>query len=123
MLGLAGITIINARAEEIGRGSEHRESYDWAIARAVAGMNTLAEYLLPLVRVEGHILAQKGETASQETTAAEDAIKLLGGEIRQLTAVELPGVAETHYLVQIAKVAPTPEKYPRRPGMPSKRPL
>ena len=123
MLDLTGVTVINARAEEVGREADHREAYDWAVARAVAGLNTLAEYLLPLVRVEGHALAQKGETASQEATAAEDAIKLLGGEIRQLTPVELPGVAETHYLVQIAKVAPTPEKYPRRPGMPSKRPL
>lgn len=122
-LRLEGVTIINARAEEVGHLRQHREAYDWVLARAVAGMRVLAEYLLPLCRLGGRCLAQKGEDALQEVSEANDAIHLLGGRVDQLKAVELPTVAETRYLVTIAKIAATPPKYPRRPGMPAKRPL
>ncbi len=123
VLQLKKVTLIHARAESIGRMPEHRESYDWVLARAVAGMPTLSEYLLPLARVGGHCLAQKGEAAHQEVTDAQRAIEVLGGRIVQLKPVELPTVAETRYLVDIKKVVATPPKYPRRPGMPAKRPL
>jgi 16S rRNA (guanine527-N7)-methyltransferase len=86
-------------------------------------MPTLAEYLLPLVRVGGAALAQKGEGAAAEVQEAEAAIRTLGGRVRQLLPVELRGLAETRYLVVVDKVATTPEKYPRRPGMPRKSPL
>jgi 16S rRNA (guanine527-N7)-methyltransferase len=122
-LALNGITIINARAEELGHDAAHRERYDWAMARAVAEMPVLAEYLLPLVRVGGYCLAQKGEKAAAEATAAESAINLLGGRLARLLPVELRGLAETRFLVLVKKVAPTPAKYPRRPGMPGKRPI
>ena len=122
-LGLDGVTVINARAEELGQDPSHRERYDWAVARAVAEMPVLAEYLLPLVRIGGHCLAQKGEKAPAEATAAESAINLLGGRLIKLVPVELRGLAETRFLVLVNKVAPTPAKYPRRPGMPSKRPI
>lgn len=122
-LGLEGVTVINERAEALGQHDEHRESYDWVLARAVAGMRTLAEYLLPLARIGGHCLPQKGESAPQEAVDAQEAIQLLGGHVVQLTPVELPTVAETHYLIDIEKVASSPPRYPRRPGMPNKRPL
>jgi 16S rRNA (guanine527-N7)-methyltransferase len=122
-LGLEGVTLVNARAEEVGQQEEHRESYDWVLARAVAGMRVLAEYVLPLCRLGGHCLAQKGEDAPQEVTEAQETIGLLGGRVNQLTSVELPTVAETRYLVDIAKIAATPPTYPRRPGRPAKRPL
>jgi 16S rRNA (guanine527-N7)-methyltransferase len=122
-LGIEGVTLINERAETLGRMAEHREAYDWALARAVAGMPTLAEYLLPLCRVGGSCLAQKGEAAHQEVAEAHHAIEVLGGRLRQVTKVELPTVAETRYLVTIDKVAATPPRYPRRPGIPTKRPL
>ena len=122
-LGLEGVRVIHARAEELGRQRAYRERYDWAVARAVAEMPTLVEYLLPLVRVGGSILAQKGESAPAEVHAAEEAIRILGGEVRRLIPVHLHGIAETRYLVIVDKVAATPEKYPRRPGIPSKRPL
>lgn len=122
-LGLRRVTVIHGRAEELGHVPGHREGYDWVLARAVAEMPTLAEYLLPLCRVGGHCLAQKGEDAPAEVTRAERAITLLGGEVNRLIPVELPGLAETRYLVVVDKVATTPEKYPRRPGIPSKRPL
>ncbi len=122
-LGLGQVTFVNERAEAIGQMPEHREKYDWVLARAVAGMPTLAEYLLPLAKVGGHCLAQKGETAPQEINEAQTAIKLLGGHVEQLRVVELPTVAETRYLVELKKIAATPPKYPRRPGMPNKRPI
>lgn len=122
-LGLEGVTVVNERVEALGQHAEHRERYDWVLARAVAGMRTLAEYLLPLARIGGHCLPQKGESAPQEAVDAREAIRLLGGHVVQLTPVELPSVAETHYLVDIEKVASSPPGYPRRPGMPNKRPL
>jgi len=123
VLGLKGVEVIHRRAEELGRNLAHREQYDWALARAVAEMPTLAEYLLPLVRVGGTMLAQKGEGAAAEVHRADAAIVTLGGQVRQLVPVELRGLAETRYLVMVDKVAATPERYPRRPGVPKKRPL
>jgi 16S rRNA (guanine527-N7)-methyltransferase len=123
LLELRDVTIIHARAELIGRDPTHRETYDWVIARAVAAMPTLVEYLLPLCRLGGHCLAQKGEGAAAEVSMAEPAIMLLGGRLNRLAAVEVPGLAETRHLVIIDKVARTPDKYPRRPGVPVKRPL
>lgn len=123
LLGLCDVEAVHARAEELGRDPDHREQYDWALARAVAEMPTLVEYLLPLVRVGGSALAQKGEAAAAEVQDAEASIGALGGRVRQLVPVELRGLAETRYLVVLDKVAATPERYPRRPGVPSKSPL
>jgi 16S rRNA (guanine527-N7)-methyltransferase len=86
-------------------------------------MPTLAEYLLPLVRVGGSALAQKGEGAPGEVHGAAEAIQILGGRVKKLVPVHLHGLAETRYLVLFDKAVGTPEKYPRRPGMPGKRPL
>lgn len=122
-LKLSGVSVIHARAEEVGRDPAHREHYDWAVARAVAELPTLAEYLLPLVKRGGHALAQKGEGAPAETQTAEGAVKRLGGELEQIVPVELPGIVETRYLVIFKKVAATPPAYPRRPGVPAKTPL
>ncbi len=122
-LGLMDVEVIHARAEELGHRPGYREGYDWAIARALAEMPTLVEYLLPLVRVQRAILAQKGENAPDEVRSAERAIRILGGRVRKLVPVGLHGLAETRYLVIVDKVAATPEKYPRRPGIPEKRPL
>jgi 16S rRNA (guanine527-N7)-methyltransferase len=123
VLGLTGVEVIQARAEEIGQKAEHRESYDWAVARAVAQLNVLSEYLLPLVKIGGGMLAQKGESGPAEAQSAEKAMKLLGGKLRQLIPVHLPGVADDRYLVVVEKVAATPPKYPRKAGIPMKTPL
>lgn len=122
-LQLQDVQVIHARAEEVGRMPAHREQYDWAIARAVAQMPILAEYLLPLVRVGGRMLAQKGESGPAEAQAAEHAFRLLGGRLHRLFPIQLPGVAEDRYLVVVDKVVTTPERYPRRVGIPAKRPL
>ena len=122
-LGLEGVEVVHGRAEDVGQDPEHRQRYDVAVARAVAAMPVLAEYLLPLVRLGGQAIAQKGESGPAEAHGAEAAIRLLGGRLRQVTPVELPGVAEARYLVMVEKVAATPPIYPRRAGLPGRRPL
>jgi len=123
VLGLEHVDVIQVRAEDIGQNPKHREKYDWAIARAVASLNVLSEYLIPLLKIGGTMLAQKGESGPAEAQSAEEAMKLLGGKLRQLTLVNLPGVADDRYLVLVDKVAATPPKYPRKPGIPAKTPL
>jgi len=122
-LKLTNVRIVNARAEEAGQDRTHREAYDLVLARAVAHMPILLEYLLPLARIGGRVVAMKGESAAAEIHAAESALRILGGHFKQITPVELPHVAETHYLVVVDKTAATPHQYPRKPGIPSKKPL
>jgi 16S rRNA (guanine527-N7)-methyltransferase len=123
VLGLEQVNVIQARAEALGQNPQHREKYDWAVARAVANLNVLSEYLIPLVRVGGTALAQKGESGPAEAQSAEKVMELLGGKLKQLIPVNLPGVADDRYLVIMEKVATTPPKYPRKPGIPMKQPL
>lgn len=122
-LGLKDVQVVQARAEELGQQPAHRERYDFAVARAVAEMHTLLEYLLPLVKKGGKVLAQKGESAPVEAQAAEHAAQLLGGSLERILPVELPGVVELRYLVVFNKASATPQRYPRRTGLPSKEPL
>src|ERR1041385_3278920 len=123
VLGLEHVDVIQSRAEDLGQNPQHREKYDWAVARAVANLNVLREYLMPFVKVGGMALAQKGESGPAEAQSAEKAMELLGGKLKQLIAVNLPGVADDRYLVVMEKVAATPPKYPRKPGIPMKQPL
>ena len=122
-LGLREVTVIAERAEVLGHDPTHREHYDWATARAVAELRVLAELLLPLCRVGGRVLAQKGGSAAEELVIAAPAIAALGGGASQLIPVQLPETEATHYLVVIDKAAATDARYPRRPGIPAKRPL
>jgi len=122
-LGLEDVDVIQARAENLGQNPAHRETYDYAVARAVANLNILGEYLLPFVKVGGTMLAQKGESGPAEAQSAEKAMKLLGGKLKQIIPVELPGVPDDRYLVLVDKVAATPPKYPRKAGIPMKMPL
>jgi 16S rRNA (guanine527-N7)-methyltransferase len=123
LLGLDNVEVIKGRAEEVGQLPAHREKYEWAVARAVANMTVLCEYLLPLVRIGGMMVALKGESGPAEAQAAEKTMKLLGGKLKQVLPVSLPGVADDRYLVLVEKFAATPPKYPRKPGMPMKQPL
>lgn len=122
-LGLETVTVVHGRAEDVGHMPEHRQAYHWAVARAVAPLQVLAEYLMPLVRLGGRAIAQKGEAGPAEAHAAEGGLHLLGGRVQQLIAVELPRIPETRYLVVMEKTAATPGEYPRRAGQPSRRPL
>jgi 16S rRNA (guanine527-N7)-methyltransferase len=125
-LGLERVEVVACRAEEIGQArerNEHRERYDWAVARAVASLPVLSEFLLPLVRIGGCMLAQKGESGPSEAQASEKAFRLLGGRLRTVQKINLPAVVEDRYLVVVDKIAATPIGYPRRVGLPAKRPI
>ncbi|HWQ45801.1 MAG TPA: 16S rRNA (guanine(527)-N(7))-methyltransferase RsmG [Longilinea sp.] len=123
ILKLDKVEVIQTRAEEIGQMPAHREKYDYALARAVANLPILLEYTLPLVKIGGRVIAQKGSSAHAEANSSHKAMQLLGGHLRQLVAVVLPGVAEDRFLVLVDKVAATPPQYPRRVGVPQKKPL
>ena len=122
-LGFDRVEVLQSRAEELGQAAKYREKFDWAVARAVASLPTLVEYLLPLVRTGGTAIAQKGASGLAEAQASDKVIHVLGGKLRQLHQVNIPGVVEDRYLVVIDKVAPTPPLYPRRVGVPSRQPL
>jgi len=122
-INLSKVSILQERAETVASIPEMREKFDWAIARAVAALPVLVEYLLPLVRVGGYALAMKGENGPAEAQSAEGAIQILGGHLQQLIPVMLPGVEDERYLVVIEKTAATPDRFPRRVGIPAKRPL
>ena len=122
-LKLNGVTVLAQRAEQLGHSRLHRQQYDWATARAVAELRVLAEYLLPLCRIGGTMLAQKGDGVRQEIKSAAAAIEILGGGKPELATVTLPQRDRPHYLVTVAKIGETPAKFPRRVGVPSKRPL
>ncbi len=122
-LGLEDVEAYHARAEEMGQDGTHRGSYDLVMARAVAVLPVLVEYLMPLARKGGLVLAMKGPSASEEVLESETAIRILGGEVQKVVDVEVPLLAEERRIVIIRKVAETPEMYPRRPGIPQKRPL
>jgi len=114
---------INARAETLGQDKTHREQYDCATIRAVADMAPLAEYTLPLLKIGGCVLAQKGRDAAAEAAAAARAIALLGGEVEAVQSVAIPYSDFTRNVVIIRKVRHTPPGYPRSPGTPQKKPL
>ncbi len=122
-LGMPDVQLIHGRAEELGLRPPHRAGYDLVVARAVASLPTLVEYLLPLARRGGRVIAYKGSAAHEEALAAEQGIRLLGGHLRKLIPVEVPGLAETRVLVVIDKVSQTPDGYPRGRGLPRKQPI
>jgi len=122
-LGLRGVSVLSERVEAVGQDPDHRQSYDLAVARAVARMPILMEYMLPLIHSNGIAMAMKGETAHAETQAADKAIYMMGGKLHKFVHVTLPGVVEERFIVVVNKVARTPGEYPRRIGIPAKNPI
>ncbi len=122
-LDLHDVSAVNARAEELGRDPAHRGAYALAMARAVAPLRVLLELSLPFLRLGGYLATPKGSAAVREIREADGALKECGGEIESVKKLELPGPGPSPTLVLVRKVADTPERYPRRAGMPSKRPL
>ena len=120
-LSLQDITCVHARAEEFA--AAHRESYDFAVSRAVAALPELCELCLPLVKVGGAFLAMKSSHSQEETDQAAKAISLLGGKLERVTDYSIPTTDITHRLLTIRKVSPTPKKYPRRFAQIKKQPL
>jgi len=121
-LNLSGATALHARAEELAHNPAYREKYDVAVARAVADLATLLEYALPFVRIGGVFVAQKGVDVTQELEHAVPALRQLGGRLREVAAVHLPGL-EPRHLIVVEKIAQTPARYPRAAGAPRKKPL
>lgn len=122
-LSLSGVSVVTTRAEEAGQHPQHRAQYDVAVARAVSKLPVLAEYTLPLVKVGGWVIAQKGQDPTGEVKAATSALRILGGQVSEIVPVSVPGLAGERHLVVIKKIKPTPKVYPRRPGLPNKDPL
>jgi 16S rRNA (guanine527-N7)-methyltransferase len=124
-MSLDGVTVVNERAEEVGRDGEHRECYDVTTARAVARIAVVAEYCVPLLRVGGHAVFMKGSLDREETSEGQRAAETLGAEVSEIIRVpRLPEIGEKQRsLVILKKVGETPNGYPRSVGVPAKRPL
>ena len=123
-LGIKNVTTVHGRAEDVGKSKEHREQYDICVSRAVASLDVLCEWCLPLVKNGGYFVAYKGENVSRETEDAASAIKLLGGKIVEIRKVQTEEESISgHVLVMIKKVKNTPSKYPRQAGQDRKNPL
>lgn len=122
-LGLDNVEIVCGRAEEIAHLPLYRQRFDLALSRAVASLPVLAELALPFCRIGGKFVAQKKGEVEQEMKKADKAIKTLGGKLGQVKRIELEQLSDERYLVIIDKIYPTPEKYPRRPGVPERRPI
>jgi len=120
-LGLEKVTTIHARAEELARNKEHRESYDLVVSRAVANLSTLGEYCIPFVKMGGNFISYKSGEVEEEVNAAEKAIKILGGQIKDVYKFDLSD--QKRSFVTIEKIKTTPKTYPRKAGTPSKEPL
>lgn len=119
-LRLRGVEVVARPAEEVGQDARYRETFDVAVARALAPMPVLAELCLPLVRIGGRLLAQK--TEKEDVSAAAQAIHVLGGSIDSVAAAP-SGSRSEGTVVVLRKVAPSPVAYPRRPGLPRRKPL
>ena len=122
-LGFSDVEVVTARAEEAAQLGQYRESFDVVLSRAVAPLPALVELALPFARTGGVFIAQKKGNIDAEVEGAARAIKLLGGRLREVKAVDLKELSGDRRLVIIGKISPTPEAYPRRPGMPQKRPI
>ncbi|WP_425059444.1 Ribosomal RNA small subunit methyltransferase G [Sporomusa carbonis] len=122
-LGLTGVEIVHARAEEAGKNKQYREQYHVAVSRAVARLNILCELCLPFVKTGGWFVALKGAQYEEEVAEAARAITILGGKVAHIIPVNLPGLVDKRAVIYIKKIASTPPNYPRRPGTPEKKPL
>lgn len=122
-LKLEKLTVVNGRAEEAAHQNLYREAFDVVLCRAVARLDVLAELALPFARLGGCLIAQKKGDINIELDEAARAINLMGGRLREVKKVNTTGLEDRRLLVIIDKVALAPETYPRRPGIPAKKPL
>ncbi len=122
-LQLDNIETIHGRAEDYGKDKKYREKYDIAIARAVAPLNILLEYLMPFTKVKGKVLCMKASNSEEEIKNSSNAIKILGGELVNTEEFCIPTTDIKRRIIQVNKVKETNKKYPRKAGTPSKEPL
>lgn len=123
ILELKGIKTIHERAENLGNNKKYREQFDIAVSRAVASLDILTEYCLPLVKLGGYFIAMKGSESNEEIQDSQNAIKVLGGEIEDKIDIQIPQSDIVHSLIIIKKIGHTPTKYPRLGGKIKKNPL
>jgi 16S rRNA (guanine527-N7)-methyltransferase len=122
-LKLTGAEIRWARAEELGHDSVHRAVYDRATARALGSLSVVCELCLPFLKIGGILIAQKGPEVEAELEAGSKAAELLGGRMTRDISLQLPVSGDARRLIVVEKIAATPERFPRRPGIPAKHPL
>ena len=120
---LDNVNTVHGRAEEVGQNEKYREKFDYAVSRAVAPINVLLEYMLPLVKVGGYCLCMKGPKVIDEMQGIENVAEKLGGKYIKLEELEIPGEESRKNVIIIKKVESTNKKYPRKPGTPAKQPL
>lgn len=122
-LNINNIEVIHARVEDLSKNNKYRENIDIATSRAVANLSTLLEYMLPFVKINGVCICMKGPKISEEINGAKNAIEILGGKIEKIENINLPDTDIERNIVIVKKIRPTPNKYPRKAGMPAKEPL
>ena len=121
--GTDNINIIHARAEDGARKKELREQFDYAVARALAPLNVLCEYLLPYVRLDGYALCWKGPALKEEMDSGRKAAHLLGGRLEMPVTCPVINREWEHLILPIRKIQSTPQAYPRKAGTPKQKPL
>lgn len=122
-LELDNIVVIHARAEDLGQNRKYREKFDVVTSRAVANMSVLSEYLLPLVKIDGRCICMKGSDIQEELENSKYSINLLGGEIEKVDKFDLSDENIGRNIIVIKKLKNTPALYPRKAGIPTKKPL
>lgn len=122
-VGLANISTLCGRAEELSHDKKYRDSFDTVLSRGVARLNVLCEWCLPYVKPNGYFIAMKGSNGEEEASDAENAVKTLGGKIVEIIKYDLAFSGHTHTLVVISKTSRTPDAYPRHNSQITKKPL
>lgn len=122
-LKLEDVNLIHGRAEDYGQDNNYREKFDICVSRAVAPLNVLCEYCMPFVKVGGYFAAYKSESISEEILNSQNAINKLGGRIKDIKEIKIPGTEIIRKIIIIEKTAQTEKIYPRKAGKPSKDPL
>ena len=123
VLGLEGVEVHAGRAETLAHDASLRENFDLVLARGLARLPVLAEYTLPFCRVGGTVVTLKHGSVAAEIDQASNALRTLGGAAPQVHRVNVTGLTDDRVVVTVDKVTPTPERFPRRLGIPAKRPL
>ena len=122
-LNLENALAIHERAEDLAHNMNYREKYDVAVSRAVANMSTLAEYLIPFVKIGGKIIYIKGPNIEEELNNSKNAINILGGKVEDIYEYKLPNLEQIYNIIVIKKVKSTNSKYPRKAGIPNNSPI
>ena len=122
-LGLEKITAIHGRAEDFAKQKEYREQFDYVVSRAVANLTVLSEYCLPYVKEDGYFLPYKSGDIKEEAANSKKAVKILGGSIEDIISFEIPDTDMARTILKIHKTKATPERFPRKAGLPTKEPI